>query len=425
MLARLWWRAWSPTWRLLTIAVLMLLAHSLWGYVEARRFEAIARRIQAETPRYPGARPWNTDPQDAGRFYRAAWALAIRPPKHTGLWSVQRVTGRSALQRQRDQEWLATMQSALQMSDHAATLPSCCTPWNEDPLRRTGLSEVFRAGALRTRENLDAGNSSGALQSLISSFQHLRALAPDALGQYVWPRNVLAVLDDTQYFLDRSQPGQERARLQSLVDAQIEANPIEAALVAQRARTLDGIRSSIACGFSGASASRSPYLNSWLMRPSMRHAAVTALTHMSDAIAASRAPWPERIRRLGEMPRPGGNARFFGAQDLKRLAHAMGRSTAFVHAMSICLQVEQHRFKHGSVPEALDISAPIDPFTGQPLKYRRDDMGYVVYSVGEDGKDDGGSIEGGRHEPGVWSGRLPKDYGYRIRTRMSAINDLK
>jgi hypothetical protein len=418
MLARLWSRAWSPMWRLLTIAVLMLLAHSLWGYIEARRFEGIARQIQAETPRYPGARPWNTDPLDAGRFYRAAWALAIRPPKHTGLWSIQQLTGRSALQRQQDQEWLAVMQPALQMSDHAATLASCCAPWIDDPLRRTGLSEVFRAGSLRMRENLDAGDSAAALRSLVSSFQHLRALAPDALGQYVWPRNVLAALDDTQYFLERSQPGQERARLQSLVDAQIEPNPIEAALVAQRARTLDGIRDSFTCGFGH------PYLDSWLLRPSVRHTAVTVLRHMSEAIAVSRASWPERIRRLAEMRQPRGNGRIW-PPNLKRLAKGMGRSAAFVHAMSACLRVEQHRFKHGGLPEALDASAPIDPFTGQPLKYRRDDMGYVVYSVGEDGVDDGGSIEGSRYDAGVWAGRLPKDYGYRIRTRMSAGNDLK
>ena len=33
---------------------------------------------------------------------------------------------------------------------------------------------------------------------------------------------------------------------------------------------------------------------------------------------------------------------------------------------------------------------PTDPFDGAALRYRRLTRGYVVYSVGEDGRDDGG-----------------------------------
>ncbi|HLJ57486.1 MAG TPA: hypothetical protein VKT77_20780 [Chthonomonadaceae bacterium] len=34
---------------------------------------------------------------------------------------------------------------------------------------------------------------------------------------------------------------------------------------------------------------------------------------------------------------------------------------------------------------------PHDPFTSQPLHYRRDGQGFVLYSVGQDLKDDGGN----------------------------------
>ena len=33
---------------------------------------------------------------------------------------------------------------------------------------------------------------------------------------------------------------------------------------------------------------------------------------------------------------------------------------------------------------------PPDPFDGEPLRYARTDEGYVLYSIGEDGEDDGG-----------------------------------
>ena len=33
---------------------------------------------------------------------------------------------------------------------------------------------------------------------------------------------------------------------------------------------------------------------------------------------------------------------------------------------------------------------PADPFTGEPLRYRRTDIGFVIYSVDRDGLDNGG-----------------------------------
>jgi hypothetical protein len=35
-------------------------------------------------------------------------------------------------------------------------------------------------------------------------------------------------------------------------------------------------------------------------------------------------------------------------------------------------------------------AVPTDPFDGQPLRYKKLAKGYIVYSVGENGKDDGG-----------------------------------
>jgi hypothetical protein len=41
------------------------------------------------------------------------------------------------------------------------------------------------------------------------------------------------------------------------------------------------------------------------------------------------------------------------------------------------------------VPTYLD-TIPKDPFDGKDLRYKELDTGFVVYSVGEDGHDDGG-----------------------------------
>lgn len=56
-----------------------------------------------------------------------------------------------------------------------------------------------------------------------------------------------------------------------------------------------------------------------------------------------------------------------------------------------------YKSRNGSYPETLDAlvpgilkEIPIDPFTGDPLIYRREGEGFIVYSLGSNQKDDGG-----------------------------------
>jgi hypothetical protein len=62
------------------------------------------------------------------------------------------------------------------------------------------------------------------------------------------------------------------------------------------------------------------------------------------------------------------------------------------------LAVERYRLTQGKLPQALDElvpayldAVPADPFDGQALRYTLLAKGYVVYSIGEDGIDDGGT----------------------------------
>ncbi|MEI6196081.1 MAG: hypothetical protein WCS42_17310 [Verrucomicrobiota bacterium] len=81
--------------------------------------------------------------------------------------------------------------------------------------------------------------------------------------------------------------------------------------------------------------------------------------------------------------------------------------------------LERYRNLHGNYPERLDVLAPQliatvphDLINGEPLKYRRtDDGNYLLYSVGWDGKDDGGMPEKSTPWPvkkeGDWVWRFP------------------
>lgn len=54
----------------------------------------------------------------------------------------------------------------------------------------------------------------------------------------------------------------------------------------------------------------------------------------------------------------------------------------------------KYRNRHGKFPDKARMAlspVPIDPCTGKPLRYRREDAGFVVYSAGVTGKYDGGT----------------------------------
>ncbi|MBI5724350.1 MAG: hypothetical protein HZA50_10365 [Planctomycetes bacterium] len=61
------------------------------------------------------------------------------------------------------------------------------------------------------------------------------------------------------------------------------------------------------------------------------------------------------------------------------------------------LAMAAYKADNGNWPETLEKlvpkylpAVPNDPFVDQPLKYRKDEKGWVLYSVGENMKDDGG-----------------------------------
>ena len=72
------------------------------------------------------------------------------------------------------------------------------------------------------------------------------------------------------------------------------------------------------------------------------------------------------------------------------------------------IALKRYQLKHGNYPPDLKSlvpefvpKVPLDPVDGQPLRYRRNADGtFLLYSVGENGKDDGGNPA---MEPGVES----------------------
>ncbi len=57
------------------------------------------------------------------------------------------------------------------------------------------------------------------------------------------------------------------------------------------------------------------------------------------------------------------------------------------------VRIQEHRLNASQLPNTLpDFGADgIDPFTGKPLIYRRTASGFIVYGLGKDRVDNGGS----------------------------------
>ncbi len=96
-------------------------------------------------------------------------------------------------------------------------------------------------------------------------------------------------------------------------------------------------------------------------------------------------------------------------------AQSIGRVASVVRAAECMLLMRRWQWKHRGLPRALAVAVkeaglsaiPVDPYDGQPMRVGVFEGQTVVYSVGKDGRDDGGRIDS-KYD------RLPGDLIYRV-----------
>ena len=127
--------------------------------------------------------------------------------------------------------------------------------------------------------------------------------------------------------------------------------------------------------------------------------------YLACRVAAMELPYPARfaaLQRLASVTNSPGRAGPFSQlilTVLPRFDPHDAEHAARVRVAAVALGLERFRLAHGgALPDSLgDLRLPglesplLDPFDGQPLRYRRRGADYVVYSVGSDLKDDGGA----------------------------------
>jgi hypothetical protein len=144
----------------------------------------------------------------------------------------------------------------------------------------------------------------------------------------------------------------------------------------------------------------------WYLRDKLRAGHPRALALMTRRVAETRLPAHEQVAaeqafvaEVRGLPPTEALATRLLMPALEKVGVAERRRLANVRCMIAAVAAERYRQEHGAWPESLDrlapaqlTAVPLDPFDGRPLRYRRTEDGVMVYSVGEDGKDDGGKL---------------------------------
>ena len=94
---------------------------------------------------------------------------------------------------------------------------------------------------------------------------------------------------------------------------------------------------------------------------------------------------------------------------LVRGMEAFDRQHAEVYQAKLGIALQLYHAQHGNYPEKLNVlvpdyldELPKDPFSNQPFVYQKKGTGYVLYSFGSDGDDDGGTSDNSRDGDLVW-----------------------
>jgi hypothetical protein len=127
-----------------------------------------------------------------------------------------------------------------------------------------------------------------------------------------------------------------------------------------------------------------------------------------DLLALANLPYAEKQVKLltvGQGSRVGSSSPVEFARllrfDAAIVIEALARAEANLHGLECLAAVRRFQITHKTLPRNLSAACreaglkavPTDPYSGQPLKFAVQDGQPVVYSVGKDGKDDGGKLD--------------------------------
>jgi hypothetical protein len=399
--------------RCLLVFVAFWAAWEVWNRTEMRRYQQIVAPILAEADKPLQAASVETIAEDdAARYYSAAAVAAIgeqpsqpSPAYLVGL--VQRirvglVDGAPVNPRDAEiaSQALARGEASMQLADRGAALPfRRFAPGTSFNYRFAGLVGVHSALALRTLEALRAGNATDAATAIYSRLRLMRALELEIFPSTEKAREMSELASDVGVWLGLRPSDQALQQIAEGLEEPYQRDEL-VAVIAKQAQFW--WRNGEGAGRAG-----------WFA-PLFLHFGIPPMRAAVTAIDAVKKPWPQRLDSVRQLPDDGYQVSYGALTTTINVAIGISAN----RASRVAIAAEQARGRGATTPPlsrgSVGGEASVDPFTGAPLLFVRQNNGFVVYSVGANGKDDGGSVDipaNGR-APNIPQGA---DVGVRVR----------
>jgi hypothetical protein len=431
-------RPWIRRTARIVLPVLLLAgAWQIWGNVEARRnAPLLAKLTAARRPVTPlqqpvaagwAVQPWES-PDNAARFYAAAamasrrrtWKPGVGEPLSLRRDAMSRGVLPSAEVFEESRQLVAGNEWSMRLAQYAAglevQLPQ--TPIEGDrPVER--LVVVDAAIAHQTLNYAQQGDAEAAVDALIVRARMLRMFQPDQWGWGVWMASqvIRGIAGDTALVLAWTAPSDTQLqRLDTALAAMVPRDQLRWTLVEMALYRSDLARR---LGLQGA------------MAPLMASNLHAMLVTMDRAIEATALPWPNRIEAINQLSSTRPLLQRLGPMGLwdlvppvSQTAMQAAESEAITRAARVALAIERHRRVQDRAPDTLAVLTfaddMTDPFTGGEVRYARSDEGYVVYSLGQNRSDDGGTLTQGLGRTDMPGRARLLDAGVRVGYRRAA-----
>jgi hypothetical protein len=382
----------------LTLAfALPLLAHSAWDYAEARglrrRVDAISAKGELTSfDEASGFRNLTDREREAARLYRAAAVLAsdwnrnayvpLAPPNNILSSKPEEW---SPAQRERAGRLLSENSEALALVDRATALEfSRFHPGTEYSYRFGELWQLEQIVSLRTRVlAVDRRDTSAtALYAQLRLRQAIDRQYPNMLGWFME-----SFSRDLALVVGRVRPTDASLAAWDAALSDLDRDDrVKRTFLAQRGEWLNNGSVNV------ARRRIHPVLIpwEWVRRPLDLHMVNEVADLQTQYIEFAGRPWPQRLDAFVDVDTGQfGERKDFPVMQRNVVAHIVrqeARNTALLRIARIAIAIERARASN----TAPDIPKLVDPYSGEPLRVNRDDVSYVVYSVGQNRRDDGG-----------------------------------
>jgi hypothetical protein len=322
-------------------------------------------------------------------------------------------------------DYLKANADALALLHKAAGIPECQFPSSVSAgsfAARPELTSIRQAARLLYLEALaraEAGDAPGAAQSVEDMLAMSASLRqdPTMISRLVRVAVNAIAMVTLERVLSRTPVTDQTLR--SLAERQMRSEDLEglpAILAAERCTGYDFLsRQDISqlTLYAGVTSRRLTLLQFLYRFGGAKTPDLLEFLRLSrEWVTASQEPLPQRMdaskalaSKVAKLPEYRiGTKALLSISDRFLLEDARG--VARLRCARAAMAVERYRNAKGTLPETLESlvpeyldAVPQDPFNGKPLLYKRLEKRYVVYSVNDDGKDDGGNpLTGGGND---------------------------